>query len=198
MFILGYTQIFSAIFIATFFVFILCKISKSPFIKTNDPKLGKKFMVAFFNSMIMASILNYGLMYEYIKYKNYCPFTINRFGIFSLHSIMIEVIYYYWHMAMHRISFLKPIHNFHHKITPPMAFIDAFYLHWLDFTSFVIILFSPFFVGLELTQTEHLVFLSLEAVLLMMEHTENWCKTHAKHHTPGMTNGFFALTGLFD
>ena len=63
---------------------------------------------------------------------------------------------------------------------------------------FVVILFSPFFVGLELTQTEHLVFLSLEAILLMMEHTENWCKTHAKHHTPGMTNGFFALTGLFD
>jgi len=198
MFILGYTQIFNAEVIAIFFVFIFCKISCSTFIKTNDNKLMEKIRVAFCNSMIMATILNLGLYYEYIKYEKECSFNLNRLGIFLLHGFLVEFIYYYWHMAMHRIPILRKIHIKHHQITPPMAFIDAFYLDWLDFTSFVIILLSPFLVGLQLTQTEHLSFLTIEAVLLMMEHTEKWFETHKKHHMPSKMNGFFALTGLFD
>ena len=198
MFFLGFTQIFYAELIALVFVFIFCKISNSTFIKTNDNKLMEKFRVAFYNTMIMSTILNLGLYYEYIKYEKESSFNLNRLGIYLAHAGIVELIYYFWHMAMHRISFLRPIHKKHHQITPPMAFIDAFYLHWLDFTSFVIILLIPFFIGLQLTQTEHLVFLTFEAFLLMMEHTEKWFETHKKHHTPSKMNGFFALTGLFD
>lgn len=55
----------------------------------------EKFRLAFYNTMIMSTILNLGLYYEYIKYEKEASFNLNRLGIYLAHAGIVELIYYF-------------------------------------------------------------------------------------------------------
>lgn len=132
--------------------FTLCQKTLKYYFKEH-PDLYIEGVQAFLINLLVISPMNYLLAYNFI-------FSPNMFtkGLHLIKLIMMllihNVLYYFFHMSVHKIKCLKFIHNFHHKFKINLPSIG----NSVSILEFQFMYIIPFLIGLFFVKPNILTF----------------------------------------
>jgi sterol desaturase/sphingolipid hydroxylase (fatty acid hydroxylase superfamily) len=175
----------------------IAKKTKKYLIENDSQLLDKAYKKAAINLLIINPIV-YDIVNKYL-----ISHTDLKLGYYAhmVYIIMYTHSYYFLHMAMHEIEFLKPIHEFHHKfkknlipsISNAVSIEEYLFVHvipllivsrLLNFTSFILLdtTISLFNFLIHCSELKHL---NYGKYLIS-------AKDHVNHHDPDITDDVYS------